>query len=430
LRVLPIFTPQFTALMSIENYQHTVAARFMNYVQVDTQSDPNSPSQPSTEKQKDLSRILVQELKDMGIADAELDEHGYVYATIPATSSKEVPVLCYCSHVDTAPDCSGKGVKPILHMQYDGKDIVLPDDPTVVITTQEHPYLKERIGDDIITASGTTLLGADDKAGVAVIMDLANYLINHPEIPHGKIRILFTPDEEIGRGVNKVDMKKLGASFGYTLDGGERGHLEGETFSADAATVTFHGISAHPGYAKDKMMSAIKVASAFVDKLPRNEWCPETTEGMQGFVHPVQMEGVLEKATVSFIVRDFDTVQLATHEERLRALVTATLQEFPGATASFEVKEQYRNMKEILDQHPQVMDHAEEAYKRAGMEANRMSVRGGTDGSRLSFIGLPCPNLFTGEMGIHSKQEYVSVQDMEKAVETLVHLAQVWEENS
>lgn len=416
--------------MSIENYQHTVAARFMNYVQVDTQSDPNSPSQPSTEKQKDLSRILVQELKDMGIADAELDEHGYVYATIPATSSKDVPVLCFCSHVDTAPDCSGKGVKPILHMQYDGKDIVLPDDPTVVITTHEHPYLKERIGDDIITASGTTLLGADDKAGVAIIMDLANYLINHPEIPHGKIRILFTPDEEIGRGVNAVDMQKLGASFGYTLDGGERGHLEGETFSADGATVTFHGISAHPGYAKDKMVSAIKVAAAFVDKLPRKEWCPETTEGMQGFVHPVHMEGVLEKATVSFIVRDFDTAQLATHEERLRGLVTETLQEFPGATADFVIKEQYRNMKEILDQHPQVMNNAEEAYKRAGMQANRMSVRGGTDGSRLSFIGLPCPNLFTGEMGIHSKQEYVSVQDMEKAVETLVHLAQVWEENS
>ena len=427
---MTIFTPQFTALMSIENYQHTVAARFMNYVQVDTQSDPNSPSQPSTEKQKDLSRILVQELKDMGIADAELDEHGYVYATIPATSQKEVPVLCYCSHVDTAPDCSGKGVKPILHMQYDGKDIVLPDDPTVVITTHEHPYLKERIGDDIITASGTTLLGADDKAGVAIIMDLAHYLINHPEIPHGKIRILFTPDEEIGRGVNAVDMQKLGASFGYTLDGGERGHLEGETFSADAATVTFHGISAHPGYAKDKMVNAIKVASAFVDKLPRNEWCPEATEGMQGFVHPLHIEGVLEKATVSFIVRDFDTAQLAAHEERLRALVAETLQEFPSATADFVVKEQYRNMKEILDQHPQVMDYAEEAYKRAGMQANRMSVRGGTDGSRLSFMGLPCPNLFTGEMGIHSKQEYVSVQDMEKAVETLVHLAQVWEENS
>jgi tripeptide aminopeptidase len=414
----------------LPGYTHSAADRFLRYVQIDTQSDPHSPSQPSTEKQKDLSRILVEELKQLGISDAELDEHGYVYATIPATSDKDVPVLCYCSHVDTAPDCSGTGVKPILHMAWDGKDIVLPDDPTVVISTKEHPYLKERIGDDIITASGTTLLGADDKAGVAIIMDLANYLIQHPEIKHGKIRILFTPDEEIGRGVNKVDMKKLGAQYGYTLDGGERGHLEGETFSADGVTVVFHGISAHPGYAKDKMVSAIKAASAFVAKLPRNEWNPETTEKMEGFVHPTQIEGVLEKARVSFIIRDFDTAKLATHEERLRKLVDETVREFPGVTTEFIIKEQYRNMREILDHNPQVMDYAEEAYKRAGMTAMRMSVRGGTDGSRLSFMGLPCPNLFTGEMGIHSKQEYVSIQDMEKAVETLVHLAQVWEEKA
>jgi len=416
--------------MSISNYKHTVADRFMRYVQVDTQSDPASPSQPSTMKQKDLSKVLVEELKQIGITDAELDGHGYVYGTIPATTDKKVPVLCFCSHVDTAPDCSGTGVVPILHMNYDGKDIVLPDDPTVVITTKEHPYLKERIGDDIITASGTTLLGADDKAGVAIIMDLAAYLIQHPEIKHGKIRILFTPDEEIGRGVAKVDMQKLAADFGYTLDGGERGHLEGETFSADAATVVFNGISAHPGYAKGKMVNAMKVASAFVDLLPRNEWCPEVTDGMQGFVHPVHMEGVLEKASVQFIVRDFDTAQLAHHEQRLRELVDKALAMFPGATAELTIKEQYRNMKEVLDKHPNVMDNAEEAYKRSGITAQRMSIRGGTDGSRLSFMGLPCPNLFTGEMGIHSKQEYVSVQDMEKAVEILVRLSQVWEEKS
>lgn len=416
--------------MGISNYKHTAAERFMRYVQIDTQSDPASPTQPSTMKQKDLSRMLVKELQLIGVTDAELDEHGYVYGTIPATTKKQVPVLCYCSHVDTAPDCSGAGVKPILHEKFDGSDIVLPDDPTVVISTHNHPYLKERIGDDIITASGTTLLGADDKAGVAIIMDLAQYLIEHPEIPHGKIRILFTPDEEVGRGVNKVDMQKLGASFGYTLDGGERGHLEGETFSADGVTVTFNGVSAHPGYAKDKMVSAIKAASAFVSKLPRHEWCPETTEGMEGFVHPVSIEGTIEKATVQFIIRDFDSAMLATHEERLRALVTETAKEFPGIGTEFVIKEQYRNMKEVLDTVPFVMDNAEEAYKRAGMQAVRMSVRGGTDGSRLSFMGLPCPNLFTGEMGIHSKQEYVSVQDMEKAVEMLVHLAQVWEEKA
>ena len=307
--------------MSIQGYKHTAADRLIRYVQVDTQSDPASETQPSTEKQKDLSRILVDELKQIGISDAELDEYGYVYATIPATTDKNVPVLCFCAHVDTAPDCSGKNVKPILHMQYNGQDIVLPDDPTVVISTKDHPYLKERIGDDIITASGLTLLGADDKAGVAVIMDLAAYLIQHTEIEHGKIRILFTPDEEIGRGVNKVDMKKLGAHYGYTLDGGERGHLEGESFSADGVTVVFNGISAHPGYAKGKMVSAIKAASAFVNMLPRNEWCPEVTEGKEGFVHPVHIEGGIERASVQFIIRDFDTAQLTHHEERLRKIV-------------------------------------------------------------------------------------------------------------
>ncbi len=359
----------------------------------------------------------MEDLLAIGIKDAELDEYGYVYATIPATTEKKVPVLCYCAHVDTAPDCSGTGVKPILYEKWDGRDIMLPDDHGVVISAGDHPYLKERIGDDIITASGKTLLGADDKAGVAIIMDLANYLVQHPEIKHGKIRILYTPDEEVGRGVAAIDMKKLGADFGYTLDGGERGHLEGETFSADAVVVTFYGISAHPGYAKGKMVSGIKAASAFVDMLPKNEWCPERTEGRQGFVHPTSIEGTLEKATVQFIIRDFDTAQLANHEHRLRELVDATIKQFPGVTYGFIVKEQYRNMKEILDKHPQVMEYAAIAYERAGMQVHTMSIRGGTDGSRLSFMGLPCPNLFTGEMGIHSKQEYVSVQDMEKAVE-------------
>ncbi len=402
----------------------------MRYVQIDTQSDPTSSAQPSTEKQKGLSRVLVDDLLAIGIKDATLDDVGYVYATIPATTDKNVPVLCYCSHVDTAPDCSGKDVKPVLRRNYDGTDIVLPDDNSVVISTKEHPYLLERIGDDIITASGKTLLGADDKAGVAIIMDLANYLINNPSIKHGAIRILFTPDEEIGRGVAAVDMKKLGAQFGYTLDGGERGHLEGETFSADAAIVTFTGVSAHPGYAKDKMVHAIKVAAAFVDALPKNEWCPETTEGMQGFVHPTAIEGGLEKATVQFIVRDFNTAQLAVHEQRLRDIAAGAVSRFPGSSYTFVVKEQYRNMKEVLDQYPNVMDYAEAAYERSGMKVKRMSVRGGTDGSRLSFMGLPCPNLFTGEMGIHSKQEYVSVQDMEKSVEMLVNLAAIWEERA
>ena len=416
--------------MSIQNYKHSVAERFLRYVQIDTQSDPASPTQPSTFKQKDLSKVLVEELTAIGIKDAELDEHGYVYATIPSNSGNNTPVLCFCAHVDTAPDCSGEGVKPIVHYKYDGKDITLPDDHSVVISTKNHPYLLNRLGDDIITASGNTLLGADDKAGVAIIMDLADYLIKHPEVKHGKIRILFTPDEEVGRGVAAVNMEKLGAQFGYTLDGGERAHLEGDNFSADAVIVTIHGLSAHPGYAKGKMVSAIKAASAFVNKLPNNEWCPEATEGMQGFVHPTSIEGQLEKATVQFIIRDFDTTQLAVHEQRLKGLLDQTMAEFPGATAEFVVKEQYRNMREILVQNPQVMAYASEAFRRAGMEPVSMSIRGGTDGSRLSFMGLPCPNIFTGEMGIHSKQEYVSIQDMEKAVETIVHLTTIWDEKA
>lgn len=402
----------------------------MRYVQIDTEADPNSETQPSSEKQKDLSRLLVEELLAMGISDAELDTHGYVYATIPATSLKEVPVLCFCAHVDTAPDVTGKNVKPVLHKAYDGAPIHFADAPDLILSSEDHPYLKQRIGDDIITASGKTLLGADDKAGVAIIMDLAAYLLQHPEIPHGKIRILFTPDEEIGRGVNKVDMEKLGADFGYTLDGGPRGVLEGESFSADGATIEFDGISAHPGYAKDKLLSAIKVASAFIASLPENEWSPETTSGRQGFVHAVHMDAVVEKAVIHFIVRDFETAQLAEHHRKLEALAAEATAKFPGAAYCYNKKEQYRNMREMLDRFPQVMKHAETAYRRAGMEPVCESIRGGTDGSRLSFMGMPCPNIFTGEMAIHSRKEYVSVQDMEKAVETLVHLAMVWEENS
>ena len=412
------------------SYQYTVAERFMRYVQVDTQSDPEATCFPSTEKQKDLSKILSDELKAIGLTDVDMDEYGYVYATIPSTTDKNVPVICYCSHMDTAPDCSGKDVKPILHTNYQGQDIVLPDDATQVITTTKYPYLKERIGDDIITASGLTLLGADDKAGVAIIMDLVNYLTQHPEIKHGKIRVLFTPDEEVGRGVEKVDMKKLGAEFGYTLDGGERGALEGESFSADGAVAVIHGISAHPGYAKGKLVSAIKIAGEFIDALPKTSWSPETTEGRQGYIHPMAIDGQIEKTTVKFIIRDFETALLKEHENRLEAILQETVAKYPGARYEFTVHEQYRNMMDILNDLPHVMDYANEAMLRAGVQPEQHLIRGGTDGSRLSFMGMPCPNIFTGEMAIHSKHEYVSVQDMQKAVDTLVHLAQVWEEKS
>ncbi len=412
------------------DYSFTVADRFMKYAKVDTQSDPHSTDFPSTARQKDLSRILVAELQALGISDAVLDEHGYVFATIPSNSDKQVPVICFCAHVDTSSDSSGKDVKPILHAKYDGQPIILPDDASVVITTENHPYLKEKIGDDIITASGKTLLGADDKAGVAVIMDMVTYFVQHPECKHGKIRILFTPDEEVGRGVEKLDMKVLGADYGYTLDGSELGSLEDETFSADGMHVTFYGISAHPGYAKSKLVNAIKIAADFIASFPLDEFSPETTEGRQGFVHPVHIEGTAEKAVVEFIVRDFVTENLSAHENFISQKAEGVLKKFPGAKVEFTFREQYRNMKEILDKNPLVVGYAEEAIKRAGLILRKYPVRGGTDGSRLSFMGLPCPNIFTGEMAFHSRQEYVSVQDMQKAVETIVHLSMIWEEKS
>ncbi len=404
--------------------------RFMRYVQIDTQSDPESESFPSTEKQKDLSRKLAQELIEMGITDAHMDEWGYVYATIPATTQKNVPVICLCSHVDTAPDCSGMNVKPILHKAYAGQDIVLPDDPTQIISVKEHPYLSEKIGDDIITASGLTLLGADDKAGVAVIMELADTLIKDPSIQHGKIRILFTPDEEVGRGVEHVDMQKLGADFGYTLDGSELGSLEFETFSADGVEVIVHGVIAHPGSAKGKLVNAIKIVSEFVAALPATEWAPEVTEGRTGFVHPTDIKGGAESASVKFIIRDFDTYKLNEYEERLHGMLKTVISKYPSATYEFKVKEQYRNMREILDEHPQVVDFAKEAIIAAGINPISNPVRGGTDGSRFSFMGLPCPNLFTGEMALHSKHEFVSVQDMEKSVDMLIELVKLWERKS
>jgi len=413
-----------------QKYDFTVAERFIRYVKIDTQSDPQSKTSPSTEKQKDLGSLLVSELNELGIDDAYLDGYGYVYATIPANTQKKVPVICFCAHMDTAPDCSGKNVKPIIHKNYDGANIILPDDPTQVISPDEHRYLKEKIGEDIITASGNTLLGADDKSGIAIIMDMANYLTSHPEIKHGPIKILFTPDEEIGRGVDHVDLQKLSADFGYTLDAGEIGSYEDETFSADGVNIIFHGVSAHPGYAKDKLVNAVKVASSFIYDLPKGEWSPESTDGRYGFVHPTRIEGIPEKVTVQFIIRDFITAKLPAYEDYLRQKVDDALARFPGAKADFFVTEQYRNMKEVLENFPMVSNYAMEAIEKAGITVKRSSARGGTDGSRLSFMGLPCPNIFTGEMAFHGKHEYVSIQDMQKAVETIVYLAQVWEEKS
>jgi tripeptide aminopeptidase len=411
------------------DYPYTVLDRLLRYAKIDTQSDPHSDSCPSTEKQKNLGRLLVDELLEIGITDAEMDEHGYVYATIPANTDKDVPVICYCSHMDTSPESSGKDVNPVIHLNYDGGPLILPNND-IVIDPEAHPDLKAQIGNDIITADGTTLLGADNKAGVAEIMDVATYLMHHPEVKHGAIRILFTPDEEIGRGADKVDLKKLGAKFGYTVDGETLGSLEDETFSADAVVITINGVNTHPGFAKGKMENAVKIASDFLASLPKDTWSPETTEGREGFVHPYELQSGAEQAEITFIIRSFVDEDLKVYEEKLEALLKETMKAYPNSSYDFKVLEQYRNMKNVLDKHPEVAAHAIKAIERAGLEVKRGSIRGGTDGSKLSFMGLPCPNIFAGEHAFHSKYEWASVSDMQKAVDTLVNLAVIWEENS
>jgi tripeptide aminopeptidase len=417
-------------MASSKTFTHSVTERFLRYVVIDTQSDPASPTCPSTEKQKDLGRLLVGELLAMGLADAHMDANGYVYATIPANTAKTVPVICFCSHMDTSPDCSGTGVKPQIVRNYRGGDIRLPGDPSQVIRTADNPALADQVGNDIVTSDGTTLLGADNKAGVAEIMDAAQILLANPQIRHGTIKILFTPDEEIGRGVDKADLKKLSADFAYTMDGETAGHIEDETFSADGATVIIEGVSAHPGFAKGRMEHAIKIVSRIVERLPKDTCSPETTEGREGFLHPVGINGTLEGATLGLIVRDFTEDGLTQKEDLLRRIVDKVMADFPHSTARVEIKPQYRNMKQVVDRHPEIMDNAMEAIRRAGLTPVKGSIRGGTDGSRLSFMGLPCPNIFAGEHAFHSRTEWVSVQDMEAAVRTIVHLAAIWEERA
>lgn len=404
--------------------------RFCRYVQIDTQSDPHSPTSPSTEKQKDLGRVLVQELLDLGAQEVELDEYGYVYATIPATIScaTSVPVIAFCAHLDTSPDCPGAGVKPILYRQWDGQPLVLPDDPRQVIRMEDHPDLVHQVGHDLITASGTTLLGADNKAGVAAIMTAATYWLRHPEVPHGKIRILFTPDEEIGRGTDRVDLKKLGADFAYTIDGETLGSLENETFSADGAKVTIQGVAAHPGFGYGKLVNALKIASHLIQLLPHDRLSPETTQGREGFIHPVSLQGQSESAVVEFILRDFDEGRLAALGIGLHEICAKLRVQYPQAHIEVEITPQYRNMREKLDQHPAVVAKAVEAIRRAGLEPKLQAIRGGTDGSRLSWMGLPCPNLFAGEHAFHSRQEWVSVQDMSKAAEVIIEVGRLWTE--
>ena len=410
----------------ISKYSFSSKDRFLTYVKIDTQSDPKSTSFPSTEKQKDLAVLLVKELHDVGVSNAHTDEYGYVNAHLESNVSKDVPAICFCAHMDTSPDCAGFGVKPIIHQNYQGEDIMLPDDPTVIIRLNEHPDLQEQIGNDIITASGATLLGADNKAGVAEIMDAVAFWQQYPNVEHGPISIVFTPDEEVGRGTDHIDIQKINAVYGYTLDGEKRGHLENETFSADGFTIKIKGISQHPGFAKGRMESAIKIAAEIISNLPKENLSPESTEKMEGFIHPVDIQGHVEEAQIDFILRDFDTLKLIEYGNLLKKITFDVLKNYPNSQADFIQTEQYRNMNEILKDHPLCISLAMDAMKLAGLSPETTSIRGGTDGSRLTFMGLPCPNIFAGEHAFHSKEEWVSVQDMQKATETILYLAELY----
>jgi len=408
-----------------------VLERFLRYVQIDTQSVEEAESYPSTAKQFDLLRPLVDELKAIGLADAAIDEWGYVMATIPATTRKtEVPVIGFLAHVDTSPEMPGEGVKPIVHRDYQGQDLVLPDDPTAVLRLADNPALAEQVGNDIVTASGTTLLGADNKAGVAEIVTAAEYLMKHPEIAHGPIRVGFTPDEEVGRGVEHFDVAKFGAKFAYTMDGETLGEVECESFSADSMILTFQGFNTHPGYGKGRLINSIKIAADFVTRLPKGTLSPETTGGYEGYVHPYVLNASVERTSVKLLVRDFKTEGLKEKEGFLATLARTTVADWPGATVEMRIDESYRNMREVIDRHPEIVENAREAIRRAGLAVRERPIRGGTDGSRLSFMGLPTPNLFAGEHNFHSRLEWVSAQDMEKAVEVIVQLARVWEERA
>ena len=416
--------------MALENYEHTVLDRFFKYVPYDTQSAEDAETYPSTEKQKILAKVLVEDLKEIGLSDAGMDEHGYVTATLEANTKKKIPTLGLIAHMDTSPDVSGKDVKPHIHKNYQGGDIVLPGDTSQVILESDNPNLREQIGNDVITSDGTTLLGADNKAGIAEIFDALHYIVQHPEIEHGRIRVAITPDEEVGNGTKYFDVKAFAADYAYTVDGETAGEIENETFCADSVTIKIHGHNVHPGYAKDKLVNSIKIASEFIEKLPKDGLSPETTEKREGYVHPHHVSGGIETTTIKFLIRDFEEDGLKEKEAMLKELAESVVKKHPKAKLDFEVEESYRNMRFKLDEDPKVVEHAMEAVRRAGVEPKLNLIRGGTDGARLCYEGLLTPNIFTGGHNFHSKLEWISIQDMERAVETIVHLIQVWTEGA
>ncbi|MDH7514284.1 MAG: peptidase T [Bacteroidota bacterium] len=413
------------------DYSFTCLERFLRYVTYDTQSSETSDTFPSTEKQLVFGRVLVEELKRMGLEDATMDEYGYVTATIPANINKgNVPVIGFIAHMDTSPEVSGENVKPILHENYDGEDIVLPADPSIVISVQDNPELKEKVGETIVTADGTTLLGADNKAGIAEIIDAAHFLVTHPEVKHGTVRICFTPDEEVGQGTKYFDIDKFGAKYAYTVDGEKAGSIEHETFCADSMTVIFKGVSIHPGFAKGKLVNSIKAAASFIEKLPHDRLSPETTDGREGYVHPYVVNGGVEETSIKLLLRSFEEHELREQEKFIRQLADETAAQYPKSSVSCTVEESYRNMRYVLEKHPEVLEYARIAIERVGLSPHFGSIRGGTDGARLSYMGLPCPNIFAGEHSFHSKREWISVQDMEKAVLTIINICRVWEEKA
>lgn len=410
------------------NYQFSVVNRFIKYAKIDTKSDEDSEVTPSTAKQFDLANLLVEELKELGLTDAEIDDKCYIMATLPSNTDKDVPVIGFVSHVDTSPAVTGTNVNPQIHKNYQGGDLEIGEGK--IIDAANNPELGDMIGMDIITTDGKTLLGADDKAGIAEIMDALQYLKAHPEIKHGTIKIGYTPDEEIGRGADYFDVDKFGAKFAYTIDGSTRGEVETETFSADGVEINFIGINVHPGYAKNKMVNSLKVASHFIGLLPKDGLAPEKTTGREGYVHPLAMSGNEEKTVIKMIIRDFINSKLEEFENKLEELCKEAVADFPGSSYEFKVTKQYRNMKNILDQHPEIENNALESLKRLGIKPIQSAIRGGTDGSRLSFMGLPTPNLFAGGHNFHAYTEYVAIQDMEASVKNIVTLIQVWEEKA
>jgi tripeptide aminopeptidase len=404
--------------------EYTVKDRFIKYVQIDTEADPTSTTFPSSEKQRNLTNLIMKDLEEMGI-EASTNSSGYIYATLPSNVGQGKDKIFFCAHLDTAPDCSGKDVKPIIHQDYQGQDIILPDDESQILSIKSTKNLKDKIGHDIITASGLTLLGSDDKSGVAIIVDAFYQMKNNPSLKHGEVKMLLTTDEEIGKGVANVDLTLLNCDYGYTMDSGDIGCIEFENFSANRASIFITGVSAHPGYAKGKMENAIKIASEIVASLPKDNLSPESTDGMQGFIHPTGIKGGLETAQIDFILRDFSTERLEDHKDYLHRITKKVLVNYPNSQYDIEITSQYRNMKEVLDQHPHVMEVALTAMKNINITPKIGAIRGGTDGAILSHMGLPCPNIFAGEQAIHSKHEWVSVQDMERGVDTILEICRL-----